>query len=62
MNAEMLSMDPIVIEKPRKKQAIPSIRKTETILSEPVAPANPRFGSVDLWKIRKAKRHFTYYR
>ena len=62
MNAEMLSMDPIVIEKPRKKQVIPSIRKTETISPEPAVPANPRFGSIDLWKIRRAKKRFTYYR
>jgi hypothetical protein len=62
MNAEMLSMEPVVIEKIREKNVRPLIRKTKTILPQTVLPENRRFGIVDLWKIRKAKRHFTYYR
>ncbi len=62
MNAEMLSMEPVVIEKIREKNVKPSARKTKTILPQPVLPEERRFGIVDLWKIRKSKRHFTYYR
>ena len=62
MNVEILSMEPIVIKKTREKHVIPLINKTETILPQTALPENRRFGIVDLWKIRKGKRHFTYYR
>lgn len=62
MNAEILSMEPIVIEKTRERHVVPLINKTETILLQKALPENRRFGIADLWKIRKERRHFTYYR
>jgi hypothetical protein len=62
MNADILSIDPIIIEEIPKELTTLLINQAETIPLEVPLPLPSRFGIVDLWKIRSARRHFTFYR
>lgn len=62
MNTDIVSMDPIIIDEMLEEPANPLIIETGAELPETPKPLHRRFGIVDLWKIRRTKRHFSFYR
>ena len=62
MNTDIVSMDATIIEDMLEVPGTPLIIETGAELPETPKPLHRRFGIVDLWKIRRTKRHFSFYR
>lgn len=63
MNTDILDIDAItIIEEMPEERAALLVNEAGSIEAETPPPLATRFGSVDLWKIRSVRRHFTFYR
>lgn len=62
MNTAIVRIDVVAIEELLEKTLIPVNSELVSLPDETALPVNQRFGIVDLWKIRSAKRHFSFYR
>ncbi len=62
MTTDFVRVDSVSIEKTVKKTINPRINTLEKLSHEtPPVRLKRKFGIVDLWKIRKAKRYFSIY-
>lgn len=62
MHTAFVRTDTIVIEQSFINDPAPTWKETEGMITEAILPAKRSFGIIDLWSVRKRKRHFSVYR